>query len=154
MNGYGLLDIVRSGIESGTNKVAIFTTCPDGGAQLHGGCGYFACPAYMDRAILFGPELSHCLECKLDHIQLPGNTGEQCSSFICPLAERPLGRNIYTTCGNGAYSDNLLVRNENHISSLSLPRCVPCEKGSYTDTSLDVIDKWYLCYAGSYASDN
>lgn len=67
MNGDGLLDIVMSNIELGTNKVSIYTTCTDSESQLHGGFGCFACHAYMGRAILFGRELSTCLKCKPDH---------------------------------------------------------------------------------------
>ena len=152
-NADGRIDFVV-GTRFVDNQLFLFSTCPNGGAPLHGSSWCFPCPKFMGRPQFQNFEASMCRECDPDHIQ-DESTG-LCSNEPCSLQTRKLGGNVCQDCQDGYYyNSSTIVRSEDRPYSFLQERCVPCGQGTYFSKELHgrAIDQCSPCVPGTYASN-
>jgi len=103
-------------------------------------------------AFVLNHEISACLECLPDYVQLVG-IDEQCSPLSCPYTERKLGQKTCNTCGSGEYYNSTIIRLERDETSWEPTRCVKCPPGNVADESILAVDQCVPCKTGEYQDE-
>jgi len=154
VNSDGWIDIIVGNYQQANQIIPFSSPCSSGGAQLHSRSWCFYCPSFMGlTSDVDSPFIKQCKECMPDHIQQSG-LGVKCEESSCPLSERRLGQDQCSSCPDGTYYDDELLRIETDIFTWVSDRCVLCPTGMYANISdITAINKCFKCTPGTYQNE-